>query len=122
LERILLHVEDTPGLPVTVAWTLQLTRALSSRLFAVAVVAAADSARSSAVAEERAWELLYGVEDDAFQQDVRVSLLLEQGDALERLHSLSDSYGVALIVASADSRLALADFVHRSRRPVAFVK
>jgi nucleotide-binding universal stress UspA family protein len=115
IERILLCVDDTPGLGRTAAWALDLARALSCRLFAVAVIARPD-------AEERAWELLYEIEDDAFEQNVRVSLLLESGEALPQLARLAASYGVDLVVAGADTRLPAGELVDQSPRPVVFVK
>lgn len=118
LERILLQVADTPGMPRTSAWTIKLARALSARIFAVSIV----KPKEPPHVEERAWELLYGVEDDAFEQNVRVSLLLEQGEPLPRLLHLSDSYEIELVAAAADSRLDLVELVRKASRPVVFVK
>jgi hypothetical protein len=118
IERVLLVVADTPGMVRTAAWVLKLGRTLSARVFAVSVIAQNDSS----TVEERAWELLYGIEDDAFELNVKVSLLLEQGDQLDRLLTLSASYEVDLIVTSADIRLNPADLVRRAARPVVFVK
>ena len=118
LDRILLHVADTPGMERTAAWTMELARAVSARVFAVAVI----GPKEMPDVEERAWELLYGVEDDAFEQNVRVSLLLEQGEPLPRLLQLSASYEIGLLVAGADSRLDVPELVRKSSRPVVFVK
>lgn len=119
IERVLLYVDDTPGLARTAAWALDLARALSCRLFAVAVITDPEAGEP---AEDRAWELLYSIEDDAFEQNVRVSLLLEQGDAPQRLHDITTSYGVDLVIAGADARLPLAEVVEQSPRPIVFVK
>jgi nucleotide-binding universal stress UspA family protein len=118
IERILLLVTDTPGMARTSAWVLRFARAMSARILAVSVVGSAEPPPD----EERAWELLYEIEDDAFEQNVKVSLLLEQGEVLERLLTLGTNYDVELIVTSADSRLNQADLVRRSQRPVLFVK
>jgi nucleotide-binding universal stress UspA family protein len=126
LERLVLYVDDTPGMTRTTAWALRLARLTSGRLFAVAVIDPSsphvrhDS--PSSAAEERAWELLYGIEDDAFQQNVRISLLLEQGEPLERLVSISQSYEADVILASADCRLLISELLRQSPRPVVFVK
>jgi nucleotide-binding universal stress UspA family protein len=125
IERLLLYVEATPGMARTTAWTLELARTLSCRVFAVAVMNAPSAAAAKSRAddaEERAWGLLYEIEDDAFDKDVKISLLLEQGDQLQRVLDLSANYDVGLIVAGADCRLPAVELVRRSSRPVVFVK
>jgi len=126
MERILLYVEDTPGMPAAVAWSLRLAKGMSCRVFALSVVDPAATPRrrdgQSSDIEERAWSQLYEIEDDAFQQNVRISLLLEPGDPLSRLVGLSSSYDAELIVASADCRLTISELVRQSSRPVVFVK
>jgi nucleotide-binding universal stress UspA family protein len=126
VERLVLYVDDTPGMGKAAAWTLKLARQLSGRVFAVSVI---DPSRprgrhdkTTPDAEERAWELLYGVEDDAFEMNVRISLLLEQGDPLDRLASISRSYEADLVIASSDCRLLLPELLRQSPRPVVFVK
>ncbi|HTW90790.1 MAG TPA: universal stress protein [bacterium] len=125
MERVLLYVEDTPGMPATVEFALRLAKGMSCRVFALSVIDPdihrhRDNQKSDA--EERAWSMLYEIEDDAFQQNVRISLLLEPGEPLSRLISLSTSYDAELIVVSADCRLMAAEVVRQSNRPVVFVK
>jgi nucleotide-binding universal stress UspA family protein len=123
-ERILLNVEDTPGLARAAAWTLKLAQSSSSRVFAVCVMdtSVQRTRQQAGSVEERAWELLYEIEDDAFQQNVKVSLMLEQGEPLRRILHLSVSYEVDLIVTSADCRLPALELVKQCARPVVFVK
>jgi nucleotide-binding universal stress UspA family protein len=126
VDKLILYVEDTPGMARATAWALKLARLASGRLFAVAVIDPSSPRvrrdSPSAQAEERAWELLYGIEDDAFQQNVRISLLLEQGDPLERLVSISQSYEADAVLVSADCRLLLSELIRQSPKPVVFVK
>jgi len=125
MERILLYVEDTPGMPNAVGWALRLAKGMSCRVFALSVInpdAPRRQDTQTSDAEERAWSSLYEIEDDAFQQNVRISLLFETGDPLQRLISLSTSYDAELIVASADCRLTCTKLVRQSSRPVVFVK
>ena len=125
MERVLLYVEDTPGMAAAVAWALRLAKGMSCRVFALSVVNPDVPRRRDAQAsdaEERAWSLLYEIEDDAFQENVRISLLLESGDPLPKVVSLSTSYDAEMIVASADCRLTCAELVRQSSRPVVFVK
>ena len=125
MERILLYVEDTAGMPAAAAWALRLAKGMSCRVIALSVIDPAAPRRRDAQAsdaEERAWGLLYEIEDDAFQKNVRISLLLESGQPLSKLVGLSASYDTELIVASADSRLTVSELVRQSSRPVVFVK
>lgn len=125
MERILLYVEDTPGMPDAVGWALRLAKGISCRVFALAVINPDAPRRrdtQTSDAEERAWSSLYEIEDDAFQQNVRISLLFETGDPLQQLINLSTSYDAELIVASADCRLTCSELVRQSSRPVVFVK
>jgi nucleotide-binding universal stress UspA family protein len=125
MERILLYVEDTPGMATAAAWALRLAKSMSCRVFALSVVNPDAPRRrdtQTSDAEERAWSLLYEIEDDALQKNVRISLLLETGDPLPRLMSLSTSYETELVVASADCRLTCSELVRQSSRPVVFVK
>jgi nucleotide-binding universal stress UspA family protein len=125
VERVLLYVEDTAGMPAAVGWALRLAKGMSCRVFALSVINPdlphRRDARTSD-AEERAWSLLYEIEDEAFQKNVRISLLLETGEPLEELVSLSNSYDAELIIVSADCRLMVAELVRQSSRPVVFVK
>ena len=125
MERIMLYVEDTPGMPTAAAWALRLAKGMSCRVFALSVTnpdAQRRGDNQTSDAEERAWSMLYEIEDDAFQKNVRISLLLETGDALQKLVSLSTSYDAELVVASADCRLMCPELVRQSNRPVVFVK
>ncbi len=125
MERILLYVEDTPGMAAAAAWALRLAKGMSCRVFALSVMNPDSPRRRDAQAsdaEERAWSLLYEIEDDAFEKNVRISLLLETGDPLQKLISLGTSYDAELIVASADCRLVISELVRQSNRPVVFVK
>jgi hypothetical protein len=125
MERIMLYVEDTPGMASAAAWVLRLAKGMSCRVFALSVVNPDTPRRrdtQTSDAEERAWSMLYEIEDDAFEKNVRISLLLETGEPLQKLISLSNSYDAELIVASADCRLTCSELVRQSSRPVMFVK
>ena len=125
MERIILYVDDTPGMASAAAFAMRLAKGMSCRVFALAVVAPESQRRrdaQSSDAEERAWSHLYEIEDDAFEKNVRISLLLENGDPLQQLVNLSASYGAELVVVSADCRLTCSELVRQSGRPVVFVK
>ncbi len=121
---MLLYLDDTPGAARAADWALKLAQRLSARVYVVAVVETIPQRhgrRRSSNEEELAWQRLYEVEDDAFQSDVPVSLLLEQGAALPILQRLGSGYEVELLVIPADCRLPAAEVIQTSDRPVVFV-
>ncbi len=115
LTRLLLVVEDTPSFATTASWTLELARALSARLFALCTIPTAE-------AEERAWSMLYELEDDAFAMGVRISLLLEQGEAMLQVITASNDYSIDAVIISIDSSIQPTDLIKRSLCPVVVVK
>jgi len=121
VERLLLYVEPGQDMARATGWALQAARFFGCRVFAASVLAPTPAGNSKD-AEEQAWESLYEIEDDAFRQDTRVSLLLEQGDPLPRVLSLAANYAVELAVLSADTRLSTAELVRKITCPVVFVR
>ncbi len=122
VKRILLVVEDTTGSREAVAWTLALARRLEARVIAASVIdPAGDPGIDAEELEERRWKTLYEIEDDAFQADVKISLLLDQGDPLERVLELGASYDADLLVVGAGSQLEPAALLRRGGMPVCFL-
>lgn len=115
LTRVMLVVEDTPGFPAAATWTLKLAQALSSRLFAICTITNTD-------VEERAWSMLYELEDDAFAMGVRISLLLEEGQPLRQIITASTDYEIDTVIISADSAIQPTELIKRSPCPVVVVK
>lgn len=127
IKDLLIWVVDTKNLQPAVRWTLDLARALTARVYAVYILPEGTAKRkgnrqSGSEPEEKAWELLYEVEDEAFEQNVRISLLMENGDPLTRLCELINIYKVDLVVASADCPLPAEELIRHSPRPVVFVR
>jgi nucleotide-binding universal stress UspA family protein len=71
--------------------------------------------------EEEAWRILYEVEDDAFELDVKLSLILEQGDPVERIIEIGTSYSGDLVVVPTSTQWP-ADLISRCPSPVVFVR
>ncbi len=127
MERILLLVDDTPESKTVVEWTLTLARKLKSRVIAAYIIddrppgSDREAEDQLAAIEEKAWQVLYEVEDDASDREIKVSLLLDQGKLLERLLELGRSYDVQLVVVGSRPRLPAGELVNRSPAPVLFV-
>jgi nucleotide-binding universal stress UspA family protein len=117
--KLMLLVEA--GIPVerSLERTLTLARELGARVIAVSIINENDAPagpgrdQHTSDLEESAWARLYEVEEEAFSRDVRVSLLLEQGEPVDRLLELCESYEVDILLLDAASRLSTAELVGR---------
>jgi nucleotide-binding universal stress UspA family protein len=117
--KLMLLVEA--GIPVerSLERTLTFARELGARVIAVSIINENDAPagpgrdQHTSDLEESAWARLYEVEEEAFSRDVRVSLLLEQGEPVDRLLELCESYEVDILLLDAASRLSTAELVGR---------
>jgi len=127
VERILLFVEPGPRPARAARWALALAHRLEARVIAASVIDPAELAGDPGLEaklsdlEEQSWKILYEIEDDAFKADVKISLLLDQGDPLDRLVELGRSYGADLLVLGEGSAVAPAEILKRSPAPVCFI-
>ena len=124
-QKLLLWVDERPESAAAANQALLLARLGDARVFAVSVLevpAAAEPSGAASAAkrlrrgprrkatptaepEERAWSRLYEIEDDAFEANVKISLLLETGNRDEKLLALIDSYQLdALIIGTRSIR------------------
>ncbi|HDQ99680.1 MAG TPA: universal stress protein [candidate division WOR-3 bacterium] len=120
LERLILYVLPGREGEAAAGWALALARRLGARVFAVHAVDDREQTAGDQESEEAAWKILYEVEDDAFEEDVKLSLVLEQGDPVERLVEVVAGYSGDLVVVPAGA-FPPAELVRRSPAPVVFV-
>jgi nucleotide-binding universal stress UspA family protein len=124
-QKILLYVDDRPESAVAAERALRMARVGDARVFATWVLpesgnpAAARTGRraprtKAAPDEEHAWSRLYEIEDDAFEQDVKISLLLETGNRDEKLLGLIDSYQLDALVIGTRTAKGWEDLIQRS--------
>lgn len=132
INQLLLWLNNTPSFRTTVTWALTLAQTLSARVYALYILPPEATAgtetpkkrhrKSSTEREEKAWELLYEVEDEAFDKNLRISLLLERGEPLPRFKEICSIYHPDLIVVGADVTLPAAEIINQTPKPVVFVK
>jgi hypothetical protein len=126
-ERILLIVDREPGWFEQARWTLGLARRLGARVIAASLMDGAavadgpDPEERVAALEEQAWKRLYEIEDAAFEQDVKISLLIDQGPPLELLIGLVASYEAGIVVLGVGGPLTPAAVLERCPVPVVFM-
>ncbi len=125
INQILLWLDNSPAARAAASWTIAFARSTSARIYALYVLPATAKSRRekrNSVQEEQAWQVLYEVEDEAFDQQVRISLLLETGDPLSRLTEVCTSYQPDIIVVSADTLLSAESLIRHLPKPVIFYK
>ncbi|MCR4423841.1 MAG: universal stress protein [candidate division WOR-3 bacterium] len=128
IEQILLWLDDSAAARAAATWALNLAQHLSARVYALYILppehkpATSRTRKVSTEKEEKAWELLYEVEDEAFNQNVRISLLLESGEPLERFREILTGYNPDLIVVGTAGPLSSEEIIRQSPQPVVFVK
>jgi len=112
-QKILVYVVDRAESRKAAGLALATARLCDARVFAVWVLppepgpSALEPAkprragRKRREPEEFAWRRLYEIEEDAFEANVRTSLLLEYGDRDEKLLGLIDSYRLETLIIGA---------------------
>jgi nucleotide-binding universal stress UspA family protein len=132
-QKVLLYVDDRPESAKAVTEALRLARTCDARIFATWVLpvtststptrarrrAGIRKAEPGSEGEEHAWSRLYEIEDEAFEQSVRISLLLETGDRDEKLLAVIDSYRLDALMVGARSIAGWERLIERS--PVAVI-
>lgn len=135
INRILLALSSPVRFRPAARWTVDLAARLNAHLFAVYLLPADNGLdhaglkelrtgriRKHSSEEEKAWQVLYEIEDQSFNQNVRVSLLLETGEPLARLVQLCESYRIDLLVLSAETPFSPEHLLRHSPKPVVFFK
>ncbi len=125
IKQILLWLDNSPAARSTASWTIALARSTSARIYALYILPATLKTRQGkkvSPQEEQAWQMLYEIEDEAFEQQVRISLLLETGDPLSCLAEVCASYQPDIIVVSAETSLSAEMLIRHLPRPILFYK
>jgi nucleotide-binding universal stress UspA family protein len=127
IERIVLYIEKSSDVTTVARWALALAHRLDARVFVVGVMDPAgippgpDRDDRLSRAEETMWKALYEVEESVFEQDVKVSLLFEQGEPLEKLIEVCAGYEGQLVVVPTGCNLPVNRLLELSPVPVTFV-
>jgi hypothetical protein len=103
IKNILVYVGSRTVLSSLSPFILNLARSYNARLFALAIIPLSRNHLTSR-AEENAWRKLYEIEEDAFEVDRKISLLLEevkdltQKTILNKITEIVRSYRIDLLV------------------------
>ena len=97
-KRMLIYLDAARTRLEELEGVLDLASALHARLIALAVIGPESQNMSKEEKElrdeleDRTWNFLYGIEDVAFEREIKISLMLEEGEAEERMASVARSY------------------------------
>jgi nucleotide-binding universal stress UspA family protein len=132
-QKIFLYIDGSPAAHRAAGWAVERAKEWRSRVYVLyvvdrsAVVAAARRTGRPRRAlegelEEKGWRHLYEIEDDAFEAEVKVSLIMEDGLPLERITELAKSYEADLVVVGYNPKLDLAKLIKQLPATVAVIK
>ena len=133
LEKILLYVDESESTKTISAWALKLAKLLSARLFVVFVIReteakkpltktrAKGTGRNSNL-EEKAWAILYEIEDDAFEENVKVSLILEEGRTEDKLIEVLQEFELDAMIVSSQAKLDIKELISRLENKALIIK
>ncbi len=114
LEKILLYVDDSESVKVLVDWTLKLARQLNIRIFAVFIINRPHSRQPKDLnQEETAWAVLYEIEDSAFEENVKISLILEEGRPEDKLMEILTSFELDGMIIRSQAKLDFKELISR---------
>lgn len=133
LDKILLYVDESEATKTISAWALKLARLLSARLFVVFVIRETDVKKTPSKSrakggsrnsnlEEKAWAILYEIEDDAFEENVKISLILEEGRPEDKLIEVLQGFGLDAMIVSSQAKLDFKELISRSQNKALIIK
>jgi hypothetical protein len=97
-KRMLIYLDPARTRLEELEGVLDLASALHARLIALAVIPPESQNMSKEEKElrdeleDRTWNFLYGIEEIAFEREIKISLMLEEGEAEKRIASVAKSY------------------------------
>ncbi len=116
LEKLLLYVDDSPVNKEIATWALQFAKLLNARIFAVFIIKGATKRKDKRLPsnqEETAWSRLYEIEDDAFERNVKISLILEEGRPENKLIEILQTFNLDGMIVGNQSKLNISELINQ---------
>lgn len=123
IKNILIYLTSKTELPLLSKFTLELTNFYDARLFALTVIPQPKTHLKTR-AEEYAWRKLYELEEDAFEADRKISLLLEEVSKLNqkmltnKIIEIARSYEIDLLVLPDNAKVQITELTKELKIPV----
>ncbi len=97
LDKIIFLVDSRVHKKIHWQWTREFSKLFDTRLMIVHFVN-----RLGGKEEDSAWQLLYSMEDEAFDEEIKVSLFVEKKEA-GKLKTMIEAYDVKLVITAINS-------------------
>lgn len=128
-KKILLYIEPKTEIEKISRFTMDLAKQYDARVFALVIIksALAGIPKVKTRTEEQAWKRLYEIEEDAFESEVKISLLLEEIEPMNRnaltqkLINVALTFQAELIIFSSKAKLNLKKLTGRTTIPIIIV-
>ena len=129
-EKILLYIDSSESTRTLALWTLKFAKFFHARIFAVFIISQPDSKPISknktqkiiSNQEETAWSLLYEIEDDAFEENVKISLIVEEGRREDKLIEVLLGFEIDVVIISGQSKLDFKELIERCQGKMLIIK
>lgn len=126
IEKILVYIEPKGDFRSVSMFAIDLARHYSARIIAVSIIKH-NPTKIKSRTEDYAWQQLYEFEEDAFEHEVKISLLLEEVDEFSRynvakkLMDLTQTFQPDLLIFSNQVQLNITKFIADSTIPTIIV-
>jgi nucleotide-binding universal stress UspA family protein len=129
-EKILLYIDNKESAKKLALWTLKFAKIFNARIFAVYIINQIDSKpkvktksrKINSNQEETAWSILYEIEDDAFEENVKISLIVEEGRPEDKLIDFFQSFEIDVMIVSGHSKLEFEELIKRCQGKILIIK
>lgn len=129
-EKILLYIDSKESAKTSASWTLKLAKIFNARIFAVYIInqiiskpkLKIKSQKANSKQEETAWSLLYEIEDDAFEENVKISLIVEEGRPEDKLIDVFQSFEIDVMIVAGHSKLEFEELIKRCPGKILIIK
>ena len=129
-EKILLYIDNKESAKKLALWTLKFAKIFNARIFAVYIINQIDSKpkvktksrKINSNQEETAWSILYEIEDDAFEENVKISLIVEEGRPEDKLIDVFQSFEIDVMIVFGHSKLEFEELIKRCQGKILIIK
>lgn len=130
IEKILLYIDSKESAKILASLTLKFAKIFNARIFAVFIINQIDLKpkvknklkKTTSNQEETAWSVLYEIEDDAFEENVKISLIVEEGKPEDKLIDLFQSFEIDVMIISGYSKLEFEELIKRCQGKILIIK
>ncbi len=123
LEKILLYVEPKANIELISQFTINLAQQNNARVFALSMIPHSIPQIKTRL-DEQAWKRLYEIEEDAFEAGIKISLLLEELEKMNRenltqkLIDISKSFQVDAVIFYSTAKININKLIGEIKLPV----